>query len=307
METRVNYTVVGLFVLVFGSGIVVSTLWFAAGGIEPEMSRYLVFTGESVDGLNVGSPVSYNGVDVGRVENISLDPQDPQRVRLLLEIEKGTPVKEDTVAQVEYQSYVTGLKFVNLTGGSPESPPLTGTADDLLYPVIPTRPSLTASLEELLPELAERLDAASADLARITERTAALLSEKNLRALERTILSIDKATGRLSEQTLTLGRTLSNTERLTAEAADSLPALLATTRQALGDARQAMQSIDSAASEIGETSGEFQADLVPGTRRLLEDLSSLAGTLDRFSERLERQPSVLLFGRERSPGPGERR
>lgn len=306
METRVNYTLVGLFVLLLGSGIVISTLWFAAGGIQPEMHRYLAFTTESVYGLNSGAPVSYHGVTVGRVAALSLDPRDPQRVRLLLEVEKDTPVKRDTEALIEYQSYVTGLKFVNLTGGSPDSPPLTRAREDLPYPVIPTRASLTASLEEQLPELMERLNTASMHLAEITERTAALLNDGNLRAVDRTLANLHAITGQLADQTQTLGRTLSHTEQFTVRANEALQPLLIETRQAMSDAQRAMQAIDEAALEVGETAGGLQADLAPRAERLLGDLSSLAETLNSFAERLESRPSELLFGRERTPGPGER-
>ncbi|WP_303903099.1 MlaD family protein [Thiohalomonas denitrificans] len=306
MEPRVNYALVGLFVILLGGGIVISTLWFAAGGIQPEMRRYLAFTSESVDGLNVGAPVSYHGVSVGRVADISLDPQDPQRVRLLLEVVQGTPVKEDTRALIEYQSYVTGLKFVNLTGGSPRSPSLARTPDDLPYPVIPTRASLTASLEELLPELMKQLNIASSHLAGITERTAALLSDDNLQAVDRTLSNLNTVTGQLAEQSRTLGRTLSHAEQFTARANQALPSLLAETRRAMDGARQAMQTIDQAASGVGETTDSLQADLAPRAERLLGDLSSFTETLSSFTERLERSPNMLLFGRERTPGPGER-
>ncbi|SCZ66725.1 MlaD family protein [Thiohalomonas denitrificans] len=306
MEPRVNYMLVGLFVILLGGGLGISILWFAAGGLQPEMHRYVAFTSQSVDGLNIGAPVTYHGVSVGRVANISLDPQDPQRVRLLLEVKQDTPVKEDTEALIEYQSYITGLKFVNLTGGSPDSPPLTRTSEQHPYPVISTRPSLTASLEELLPELMEQLRSASVDLARITERTATLLSEDNLRAVDRTLANLDTMTGKLAEQTRTLGRTLSHTEQFTARANEALPSLLTETRQAVEGARQAMETIDQAASGVGETTDSLQAELAPRAERLLGDLSSLSETLNSFTRQLERSPSMLLFGREPTPGPGER-
>ncbi len=306
MESRVNYALVGLFVLLLGSGIIISTLWIAAGGIEPEMRRYLAYTTQSVYGLTTGAPVSYHGVSVGQVADISLDPRNPQRVRLLLRVEKGTPVKEDTEAFIEYQSYVTGLKFVNLTGGSPESPPLTDAPGPPNLPVIPTRASLTASIEELLPELLERLNTASMNLAQITERTAALLDEDNLRAVDRTLSNLDQITGQLAVQARVLGRTLANTEQITAQASEALPPLLSETQRAVGEARQAMQAIRQTASGIGETASGLQADIAPGAERLLGDLSSLVETLNDFTERLERRPNALIFGRDRAPGPGER-
>lgn len=80
METKVNYAVVGLFVLVLGTALVAAVLWLASGGMmQKKYDLYQAVEDESVAGLNLNAPVKYNGVDVGKVKTISLEPGNPAR------------------------------------------------------------------------------------------------------------------------------------------------------------------------------------------------------------------------------------
>ena len=82
---------------------------------------------ESVSGLNLNAPVRYRGVDVGRVRAIALAPGNVEQVQVTLDIERGTPVKEDTVAMLETQG-LTGIAYVDLTAGRRDSPAIDGEA-----------------------------------------------------------------------------------------------------------------------------------------------------------------------------------
>src|SRR5512137_1560401 len=124
METRVNRAVVGAFVLVLGAAGIAAVLWLGSGRLtQKEYGTYLAYFTESVSGLNLHAPVKSRGVAVGSVREISLDPTNPERVRLLLEVEKGTPVKEDTVAILGVQG-LTGIAYIELSGGTRDSPML---------------------------------------------------------------------------------------------------------------------------------------------------------------------------------------
>ena len=82
-----------------GAILIFAVLWLASGGtLQKKYDLYLAIVAESVAGLNLNAPVKYNGVDVGKVQNIQLDPENPERVELLFAIERGTPIKVDTVA-----------------------------------------------------------------------------------------------------------------------------------------------------------------------------------------------------------------
>ena len=113
-----NYSVVGAFVLILGALLIAGVLWLASGGaLQKSYNQYLAIADESVAGLNLNAPVKYNGVDVGKVRKIWLDPVNPQRVILLFAIERGTPIKEDTIAVLKTQG-LTGIAYVELSGGA---------------------------------------------------------------------------------------------------------------------------------------------------------------------------------------------
>jgi phospholipid/cholesterol/gamma-HCH transport system substrate-binding protein len=140
MNPRVSYTLAGLFVLLLGGGLVTAIVWLSSATTDQRYEPYVAYFYESVGGLNPNASVTYRGVRVGQVRDIQLDRERPERVRVLLDIEEGTPVKTDTVAILVTQG-ITGLAHVELTGGSSEAPLIgRGSAEDI--PEIPTRPSL---------------------------------------------------------------------------------------------------------------------------------------------------------------------
>ncbi len=106
-----NYAIVGAFVLGLGAVLVAGVLWLASGGaFGTKYDLYLAIEDESVAGLNVNAPVKYKGVDVGKVRSIRLDPVNPERVNLIFAIERGTPIKEDTLAVLKTQGLTDGYE-----------------------------------------------------------------------------------------------------------------------------------------------------------------------------------------------------
>jgi phospholipid/cholesterol/gamma-HCH transport system substrate-binding protein len=156
----VNYTLVGAFVLVLGAALIAGVLWLASGGSwQKKYDLYLAVMDESVAGLNLNAPVKYNGVDVGKVQDIALDTSNPQQVRLLFAIQYGAPIREDTVAVLKTQG-LTGSAYVELSGGAADSPVLQARPGSI-YPEIRTKPSLSTRLEYILTSVLSKLDSTS--------------------------------------------------------------------------------------------------------------------------------------------------
>ena len=163
MDDKVNYTLVGVFVLALGAALVAGVLWLAAGvGGQKRYEPYQSIIQESVAGLNVDAPGKYLGVDVGKVRSIRLDPQNPNHVQLLFMIERGTPIKQDTVAVLKTQG-LTGIAYVELSGGSAASPLLVPSAEGEV-PNIRSKPSLSARLENVFTTVLANLDRTGANL-----------------------------------------------------------------------------------------------------------------------------------------------
>ena len=303
-----NYAIVGAFVLVLGAALIAGALWLVSGGsFQTKYDFYLAMVDESVAGLNLNAPVKYSGVDVGKVQGIKLDPMNPERVQLTFAIVRGTPIKVDTVAVLKTQG-LTGIAYVELSGGARDSPLLTATVDGQ-YPVIRTKPSLSARLENVLTTVLEKLDKTSSNID-------ALLSNENREAFKSALadIAIVARTIAAKKNTIDSGinsaaRTFDNSARLTAQLGPVVDRIGrgADALEKLGnDAGLASTNASNAVTAVGSDVQKFTTSTLTEVQRVLAEISVLTASLRRLSEQTQRDPGSLLRGR--SPpleGPGE--
>ena len=297
----------GLFVLVLSFAFIAVILWLSAGGGGRTYTEYLVYMRESVAGLSRDSTVTYHGVDVGRVREIDLDPARSGEVRLLLQIDEGTPVREDTVAMLETQG-LTGLAFVNLTGGHAESP-LLGVRPGQSYPVIESRRSSWGRLDRAVEEMLSNLNDVSGLLK-------VLLNDENRQSFARTLAQLDALTAALSGRSDALTGALDDlaaTARHAREASAGLPGLIAQLERAASalegmadEIRATGATVDRVVRARDRDLQRFTGEALPEAAAMINEMRRAAENLRRFSGQLERDPAVLLRGRPpRPPGPGE--
>ena len=303
-----NYALVGAFVLVLGAVLIAGVLWLASGGaLQKKYDLYLAIEDESVAGLNLNAPVKYSGVDVGKVREIRLDPSNPERVNLLFAIERGTPIKEDTVAVLKTQG-LTGIAYVELSGGARDAPPLRATAGSE-YPVIRTKPSLSARLENVLTSVLAKLNSTSSNIN-------AILSDENRAAFKSALADIATVAHTIAARKDTLdagmasaARTFDNGARATAQLGPvidrigrSADAVEKMGNEVARTSAGAGKTVDSVGADVKR----FTAETLPELERLLGEMSVLATSLRRLSEKIEGSPGGLLLGRRPvPPGPGE--
>lgn len=303
-----NYALVGAFILVLGAVLVAIVLWFATGGaFQQKYDLYLAYEDESVAGLNLNAPVKYNGVDVGKVRAIQLAPGNPQRVNLTFAIEHGTPIKNDTVAVLKTQG-LTGIAYVELSGGTQNSPALLATAGSE-YPVIPTKPSLGARLENVLTSVLSKLDSTSNNIN-------AVLSDANRLAFTNALADIASVARTIAARKETLNAGMLNAASTFAHTAQASKQI----EPVINHIQRSAEAIEKMGNEVSRTSAStgktvdavgsevlrFSAETLPELERLLAELSELSSSLRRFTEQTERNPGGLLFGQKPVPdGPGE--
>ena len=204
--------------LALGAALVAGVLWLASGGaFQKHYDLYLAIEDESVAGLNLNAPVKYNGVDVGKVREIALDTTNPERVNLLFAIERGTPIKVDTVAVLKTQG-LTGIAYVELSGGARDAAPLQATAGSR-YPVIRTKPSLSARLENVLTSMLAKLDSTSTSIN-------AILSDENRIAFKNALADIATVARTSVNAGKTVGVVGAGVSRFAAETLPELERLL---------------------------------------------------------------------------------
>jgi phospholipid/cholesterol/gamma-HCH transport system substrate-binding protein len=320
MEPKVNYTLVGLFVVLLGATALAVVLWLSKADYRGVYDRYYTYMTESVSGLSADTSVKYRGVDVGRVKEIIIDPANPEEVRLTLEIVRGTPVKENTTAVLETQG-LTGLTIVNLTGGTRDTPLLTAQPSQK-YPVIKSGPSLFFRLDTALSRILsdESFPRLLANLNNLTQDARGAVDEQNRIALKQILADLAKVTHTLATRRAELDDSvLKATEALGSFASVGkkmdlqLPEIMEQTRTTLRafeamtrDIARTSASIDSALDSNRSNIEQFTGQTLAETGILVSDLRQLTATLQRLAEELEREPSALIFGRARPiRGPGE--
>lgn len=304
MEPKVNYVLVGAFVVLFGAVLIVIVLWLVRGGPQKTYRSYYAYFGESVSGINEDSVVRYKGIKVGRVRNMRLDPENPERVRLVLDIAEGTPIKEDTVASLATQG-LTGLAFVELGGGTRDSPPLTP-APGQPYPVIKIKPSLP--LDQAASNLMTNLNEIALSLKDLTDK-------ESRAAMRKTMINLAELTAALKQREKELDKLFSSTDRTlenTREATEKLPALISRVTETAAALENMAQQIARTGKSVDSLLAGSQQDVQRFTNQtlseaglLIAEIRQLTERLQRLAQQVEQNPRSLLFGRRPAPGPGE--
>jgi len=114
MESRVGYTIVGGFLLLIIAITTYFVVWYKGTSERVVYKYYRINTTESVAGLEVGAVVKYMGVTVGKVNNIFINPNNPQEITIIIQVTDNTPVKKDSLAQLSAQG-ITGLLYVDIS------------------------------------------------------------------------------------------------------------------------------------------------------------------------------------------------
>lgn len=293
METKARYILVGAFTLGAMAALLGFLLWLAQVEITRAYSQYdIVF--DSVSGLSQDSLVRYNGVDVGKVLSIDLDRQNPQFVRVRIEIRASTPVRQDTTAILSSQG-VTGVSFVALDGGSPQSDPLVA-IPPAPVPLIASKPSVVQELTDAAPDLLNEAIALIQDVREFT-------TPENREAIANILQNAEKVTARI-EAIAARAETLVTSAEGTLARADA----------ALGKAEAAFSSADAVikddmpelidglkatVADVGATARELKAfaqTALPQYRDLATEASRVISNIGAVADRVGRDPGRFLLG-----------
>lgn len=307
METRAHHVLIGLFTVIVVAAALLFALWLAKSSADRQFAEYQVVFNEAVSGLSQGSAVQYNGIKVGDVVQLRLDPKDPRKVLARIRVGGDTPVRQDTHAKLTMTG-VTGLSIIQLSGGSPASPPLASKDGDL--PVIVADPSplsrILANGEDLVTNINE-----------VVAKANMLLSTENTEHISRTLEHLDQATGaiaderddirqllqQLAQASKQANETLAKTDKLI----DNANGLVDNQgRATLDSARNAMASLERSTADIDRLLSDNRAAINGGLQGFSElgpavrELRDAAGSLRGISRRLDDNPAGFLLGRERS-------
>ena len=320
MESKVNYTAVGAFVIALMMALAGAVWWLSSAERRNDTTTYLIYATDNVNGLSPASEVLYRGVNVGRVKSIEIDPGNPALVRIAVALESSVPVRTDAVAQLMPRG-VTGLSVINLGGGHSSQPLLPQPGHR--YAVIRYVPSVFSRLEG-------GLNSATVMLSKIANRLDELLSPANVRAISETLRHIDRTAAVIDARRDDIGATLRDLRRSSRELAamgaqgqrlgEHADVVLEQVQRSAQAAQRSLDELDKVAQQWQSAGGsaarlgdagtqavhQFQYRTLPEFDRLGGQLQRLSRQLSDLGHSLQHNPNQLLFGAPPPPpGPGE--
>ena len=297
MESQANYVATGAFVLLVLAGIVAAALWLGGARLNTHYAVYETHIPGSVAGLDTGAPVKVNGIDVGHIASIEQDATNPSDVNVLLQIRPDATIRSDSVASLEMQG-LTGERYVEISGGTLASPKLSA-GPGQRYPTIAARQSSLDALFNDAPQLMKNLNV-------IADRLQAILDDRNRRAINQTLASLNDLTTRLDQHSQDLDRTLADGDsvlRNLTRASATLNTLLdkfqgtpAELDRLIASANLLTDNLDNVVRTSRPGLHELTTTVPARLDALLSLATRLTASLDRLSAELERNPSSVLFG-----------
>lgn len=298
MEIKSNNVLIGTFALVVMACIFGFALWISQVQLDRQYSYYQIIFRGSVSGLSKSGSVQFNGLPVGRVMDLHLDERDPSEVVALIQVDARTPVKEDSIAQLE-ASGITGVAVIQITGGSPGSQllkPKNGEA----YAVIRGAPS---TLQELAKSAPETLQSANKLLQQLNEM---LLN--NQKSIGHVVDNIDRLSTELADSSGDMKRAIKNladaSEHFSSlsRSADSLvkndaKGLISDLRSTSDSYRKVADNLDQLLRVNGPAINRMSRDGLTQIPQLVAETRELVTALDRIVSRAQDDPARFLIGK----------
>jgi len=301
METRANHVLIGVFTILVTLMAVAFALWAANYTSNRNWDEYEVIFKEAVTGLGTGGIVQYNGINVGEVRRLTLDPRDPRKVIARIRLQADTPVKIDTKAKLAFIG-LTGVAQIQLSGGLPESPRLLPTPERRV-PIIATQPSALQNVAEAANDIVERI------------RT--ILSDANIARISGTLDDLHQISGTVANQkedvaaliknlrevslqmNTTLVKAQSSLDTIDRSVVQNLPELMKKLDRTLAQLEAASSNANSVIADNREAIASFSQNGLAQVGPTLAELRVLVRDLHRVTSRLDRNPGGYVTGRNR--------
>lgn len=300
MERDANYALVGLSTLILVLGIAIFGVWLARISFNRDYALYDIIFQGPINGLSQGGEVRFNGIKVGEVTKIELYKPNPKNVIAHVRMSSDVPVRTDSYATTEPLG-ITGITYIQITAGTPQTPLLKGALIDGKPPVIASRRSTLSDLLEgggtVLARTVEALD-----------RINLVLSNKNIKTFTAVMDDTQAVTAELRSKKQLFADAQTALQNI--DAASKQIAALGLSGQNLldGDGKRSLKSIAGAAEQTEQTAKdlralmarldgpttEFATNGLPQLTAAVASLQSAAESLNRLSRELQANPQGLV-------------
>lgn len=308
METKANHVWVGAVTLLLMALLAAFVIWIAKLN-EGDRNEFDIFFQQSVDGLAKGSEVTFAGVPVGKISQIEIWPKDPKFVRVRIRVDEKVPIRVGTVATI--QGSFTGVSKIQLEGAVKNSPKITEPGPEGV-PVIPTRRSGLGEILSNAPLLLERL-------ATLTENLNNFLSEDNRRSITGILANTDRLTANLADTTPQVKATLAELQATLRQASATLAgfervagsadnllnekgdSLATDLRASLKSAKLAADALTATLDDARPATRQLTETTLPSAEATLRELRATSRALRSVTERIDEQGAAALMGAPRLP------
>jgi phospholipid/cholesterol/gamma-HCH transport system substrate-binding protein len=277
METRARYIITGSFVIVFVAATLIFTIWINRFSFK-EGALYYIYFAQSVSGLRENEAVTYNGVPIGTVLTIGIDPERLHLIRVKVEITKPKLIREDSIASLESKG-ITGIVQVRIDAGTGGGPPLVAKKGEK-YPVIKSRRSGLQILLAEAPKLLEKFGDLIDDVRPV-------FNLENRQALSQTLQNLSILTGELADESI-------NFEGISNQTKDAINRI----DKASNSVTSAMDAFHGMVKENRGPLTQFSQTGLNELSKLLTELRKVTKTFERVADNFEDDPMGFLLKSE---------
>lgn len=286
MSSQKTKFTVGLFVAC-GIGIaLLAIVWLGVSRFLEKGQYYVTYFDESVQGLDIDSPVKYRGVSIGRVETIGIAP-DTKLIQVVLRIDSDQTLDADMVAQLKAVG-ITGMMFVELDRkeeGEPDSSPSLNFPSE--YQIVASKPSgksdLLRGVDELLNQTRSIVESAQRIL--------------DYQGWDEIMTAMEEASGSLTALLDKANRSMSRVEGIIADDEETLKAAMENFRLAMENANTLLEK----GSKLVSGTDDSHSHLKPHLLVVAQNLEKASGNLNRLLDLLADHPSQLILGQPPLP------
>jgi phospholipid/cholesterol/gamma-HCH transport system substrate-binding protein len=276
METKAHYIMIGAATVVGAILIMLFAMWMSTGDLRRGFNTYDVVFDDPVRGLTEGGEVRFNGIKVGEVESLRIDPDNTNRVIARIRVSSDVPVKTDTEGQLEPIG-LTGVTLIQLSPGGADSELLRGAFGG-------PPPRITGRGSQV-----DQLLARSEDIAlRASEAMAAvrdLLTDENIARVTRIVENLETVSNELADQ-----------RGVVTQSGVAATEIATLARQMQSD----LAELDQVIQQVNDAAGVAAGETLPELALAAEEIRRAAAGISRVANNLEENPSVLT---PRAPRP----
>jgi paraquat-inducible protein B len=309
MSKKANPIAIGAFVVGAIALLVLGIVVFGSGRLFADTTPFVLYFGGSVDGLSVGSPVRFKGVEIGAVTSIQLDLGDEARIPVWIEVDNrriidhngegftrdpsrlAAEVDRGLRAQLNTQSIVTGLLFVQLDY-HPDMPATFVSPPEERGHEIPTIPTALEQAQQVAADVIGKLREIDFGgfVQAVRDAVDGINRAVNAPGLQATLEALPETLAKVNQSLASVQQLASNLDRRTGPLLTSMQAASDRSTVAVEQARATLKSMEKLVDPGAPLAGQLST--------VLDELRNTARSVRLLADYLERNPAALIRGRE---------